>query len=111
MSYFDYTLPTSAEYEDDDIPKPELTATGPAWNPLDDDYALQEESHLDYRGHLIAAARTDGPCWNAALGLRLMADAACTEEPIRDPSRASPECLTVEESSNNCLGIALGDTM
>ena len=48
MSYFEYIFHTSAEYKNADIPKLELTATSPAWNPLDDDYALQGESHLDY---------------------------------------------------------------
>ena len=111
MSYFEYTLPTSAEYENEDIPKLELTAASLAWNPSDDDYALQEESHLNYRGHLIAAARTDGPCWNAGMRLQMMADATCAEEPRWSPSRASPEWLTVDEPSNDCLGVALCNTM
>ena len=111
VSYFEYTLPTSAEYEDEDIPKLELTAASPAWNPSDDDYALQEESHLDYRGHLIAAARTDGPCWDAGTGLQMLADATCTEEPTRGPSRASPQWLTADESDDDRLGVALGATV
>jgi len=41
VSYFEYTLPTSAEFEDENIPHLELTAEGPAWEPYDDDYALQ----------------------------------------------------------------------
>ena len=57
VSYFEYTLPTSAEFEDENIPHLELTADGPAWEPYDDDFALQEESHLDFRGHLISAAK------------------------------------------------------
>jgi hypothetical protein len=56
VSYFEYSLPTSAEYEDDDIPHLELTAATPAWNPYDKDFASLEESHLDFRGHLISAA-------------------------------------------------------
>ena len=89
-------------FEDDDISKLELTAASLAWNPLDDNYTLQEESHLDYRGHLIAAARTDGPCWNAGTGLQMLADATCTEEPTRGPSRASLQWLTADESDNDC---------
>ena len=30
VSYFEYTLPTSAEFEDENIPHLELTAEGPA---------------------------------------------------------------------------------
>jgi hypothetical protein len=41
VSYFEYSLPTSAEYEDEDIPHLELTAGSPAWDPYDDDFALQ----------------------------------------------------------------------
>jgi hypothetical protein len=32
VSFFEYTLLTSAEYENDDIPKLELTAASLAWN-------------------------------------------------------------------------------
>ena len=58
----EYTFPTSAEFQDEDIPHLELTAESPAWEPYDDDFALQEESHLDFRGHLISATRSDGSC-------------------------------------------------
>ena len=34
LSYFEYTLPTSAEYEDEDIPHLELTAESTAWEPM-----------------------------------------------------------------------------
>ena len=34
VSYFEYALPTSAEFEDPEIPHLELTAESPAWNPL-----------------------------------------------------------------------------
>ena len=56
VSYFEYSLPTSAEYEDDDIPHLELMAATPAWDPYDKDFASLEESHLDFRGQLISAA-------------------------------------------------------
>jgi len=51
VSYFEYSLPTSAEFEDDDIPHLELTAVTLAWDPYDKDFASLEESHLDLRGH------------------------------------------------------------
>ena len=47
VSYFEYALPTSAEFEDPEIPHLELTAESPAWNPYDKDFAQLEESHLD----------------------------------------------------------------
>ncbi len=33
VSYFEYTLPNSAEYEDEDIPHLKLMAASPAWDP------------------------------------------------------------------------------
>jgi hypothetical protein len=54
VSYFEYSLPTSAEFEDIDIPHLELTATSPAWDPYDKDFESLKESHLDFRGHLIS---------------------------------------------------------
>ncbi len=62
VRYFEYTLPTSAEYKDDDISHLELMAGSLTWDPYCNDFALQEESHLDFRGHLISAARSDCPC-------------------------------------------------
>ncbi|KAL7475689.1 hypothetical protein ACHAW6_001600 [Cyclotella cf. meneghiniana] len=52
VSYFEYTLPTSAVYQDEDIPHLELTTESPAWEPYNDDFALQEETH-DALGHLF----------------------------------------------------------
>ena len=80
VSYFEYTLPISAEYNDENILHLELTADSPAWEPYDDDFALQEESHLNFRGLLISAARSDGPFWEPEQGDRY-ADAHCEEEP------------------------------
>ncbi len=75
VNFFEYILPTSAKYEDDDIPHLELTAASPAWDPYDDDFALQEESHLDFRGHLISAARRwslpGGRAWGQACRRKL----------------------------------------
>ncbi len=61
VSYFEYSLPTSAEFEDPEIPHLELTAKSPAWDPYDKDFAQLEQSYLDWRGHLISVARSDGP--------------------------------------------------
>jgi hypothetical protein len=80
VSYFENSLPTSAEYEDDDIPHLELTAATLAWDPYDKDFASLEESRLDFRGQLISAARSDGPRCLAGMGTRL-ADANGVEEP------------------------------
>ena len=55
VSYFEYSLPTSAEYEDDDIPHLELMAATPAWDPYDKDFASLKESHLDFRRQMISA--------------------------------------------------------
>ena len=44
VSYFEYTLPTSAEYEDEDIPHLEVTPDSHAWESYNNDFALQEDS-------------------------------------------------------------------
>jgi hypothetical protein len=56
VSYFENSLPTAAEFEDVGIPHLELTAASPAWDPYYKDFASLEESHLDFRGHLIFSA-------------------------------------------------------
>ena len=106
VSYFEYTLPTSAEFEDENIPHLELTAEGPAWEPYDDDFALQEESHLDFRGHLISAARSDGPCREAEIGDR-HADASREEEPHWKLSPVSLQYDTADIHDDDNLGVAL----
>ncbi len=40
VSYLEYTLPTSAEFEDEDIPHLELMDESPAWEPYNDDFAF-----------------------------------------------------------------------
>jgi hypothetical protein len=35
VSYFEYSLPTSAKYENEEIPHLELMATSPDWDPYD----------------------------------------------------------------------------
>ncbi len=61
VSYFEYALPTSAEFEDPESHHLELTAESPAWNPYDKDFAQLEESYLDWQGHVISVARSHGP--------------------------------------------------
>ena len=56
VSYFEYSLPTSAEYENEEIPHLELMAMSLAWDPCDKDFASLKESLLDFRGQLISAA-------------------------------------------------------
>jgi hypothetical protein len=109
VSYFEYALPTSAEYEDCEIPHLELTAESPAWDPYDKDYAAQEESNLEYRGHLISAARSDGPCSMAEMGLHF-ADAICGEEPLWKLSPVSLQYYDADVTDDDTFGAALGAT-
>jgi hypothetical protein len=46
VSYFEYALPTSAKYEDEDIPHLELTAAAPAWDPYDKYFAALKRAPL-----------------------------------------------------------------
>ena len=80
VSYFEFSLPTSAEFEDPEIPHLELTAKSPAWNPYDKDFAQLEQSYPDFRGHLISVVRSDGPRGTTEMGLH-PTDAVCGEEP------------------------------
>ena len=106
VSYFKYTLPTSAEYNDENIPHLELTAECPAWEPYNDDFPLQEESHLDFRRHLISAARSDGPCCEAEQGDRY-ANMDCEEEPHWKLSPVSLQYNTAVVHDDDNLGVAL----
>ena len=110
VSYFQYTLLTSAEYEDQDILHLELTAESPAWDPYNNDFAPQAESHLDFRGHLISAVRSDGPCWKAEIGTR-SADADCREEPHWNLSSVSLQLKAADVHDDNNLGMALEATV
>ena len=67
------------KFEDESIPHLEITAPSPAWDPYDEDLATQEDSHLNIRGHLISVPRSDGPSWNAEIGIR-SANAFCEVE-------------------------------
>ena len=71
VSYFEYTLPTSAEYEDENIPHLELMADSPAWEPYDDDFALLEESHLNFRGNLISVTSVSTGTYHLVLTNKL----------------------------------------
>ena len=44
VSYFEFSLPTSAEFKDLVIPHLELTAKSPAWNPYDKGFAQLEQN-------------------------------------------------------------------
>ncbi len=88
----------------------ELTAGSPAWDHYDNDFALQEESHLNFRGHLISAARSDGPCWEAEHGDRI-ADANRKEEPDWKLSPVSLQYDTADVHNDDNLGMALEATL
>ena len=109
VSYFEYALPTSAEFEDPEIPHLELTAESPAWNPYDRDFAQLEESLLDWRGHVISVARSDGPRGITEMGLHL-ADAVCGEEPHWKLSPVSRQYDTADITDNDNFGAALEAT-
>jgi hypothetical protein len=47
VSYFEFSLPLSAEFEDPESPHLELTAKSPAWNPYGKDVAQLKQSYLD----------------------------------------------------------------
>jgi hypothetical protein len=55
--------PSTAEIENENIPKTEMTTKLPKWNPADPDWAAQEASTMDSRGrvhdveHVIATRR------------------------------------------------------
>jgi hypothetical protein len=56
VSYFEYSIPTSSEYKNEEIPHLELMAMNPAWDPYEKDFASLKESLLDFRGQVISAA-------------------------------------------------------
>ena len=57
-----------------------MKAESLAWNPYNKDFAQLEQSDLDFRGHLISVARSDGPRETTEMGLH-PDDAICREEP------------------------------
>jgi hypothetical protein len=105
VSYFEYSLPTSAKYENEEIPHLELMAASPAWDPYAKDFASLKESYLDSRGQLISAARSDGPRCVAGMGTG--ADAACTKEPHWKPSPVSLHYDTADVTDDANFGTAL----
>jgi hypothetical protein len=109
VSFFEYSLPTSAEYEDPEIPHLELTAESPAWDPYDRDFAQLEQSFLDWRGHLISVARSDGPRGKTEMGLHT-ADADCGEEPHWKLSPASLQYDAADITDDDNFGAALEAT-
>jgi hypothetical protein len=109
VSYFEYALPTSAKFEDPEIPHLELKAKSPAWNPYDKDFAQLEESHLDWRGHVISVARIDGPHGMTEVGLH-PANAICGEEPHWKLSPVSLQYEAADITDNDNFGAALKAT-
>ena len=51
-SCFGVQRPTTVKFEDDDIPKLEMTYESPEWDPGDPDWATQEASTMDSRGRV-----------------------------------------------------------
>jgi hypothetical protein len=62
-SCFNDCCPSTAEFEDEDIPKIEMTSKSSEWNPADPDWAVQEALTMDSRGmvhnakHVTATGR------------------------------------------------------
>jgi hypothetical protein len=106
VSYFEYYLPTSAKFEDDDIPHLELRAVTPAWDHYDMDFVSLKESHHDFRGHLISAVLSDGPCWIAKMGT-LPADAIGGGEPHWKLSPVVLQYVAADVTDNDNFGMAL----
>ena len=51
-SCFCVRRPTTVEFEDEDIPKLDMTSESPEWDPGDPDWAIQEASTMDSRGRV-----------------------------------------------------------
>lgn len=51
-SVFPVRTPSRAEFDDDDIPRIVMTAEAPEWDPQTSDWAKQEASMTDFRGHI-----------------------------------------------------------
>jgi hypothetical protein len=49
-SCFCVRKPSTAEFEDNNIPKLDMTYENPEWDPVDPDWAAQEASTMDLRG-------------------------------------------------------------
>jgi hypothetical protein len=51
-SCFCVRRPTTVKFEDEDIPKLDMTSESPEWDPGDPDWAIQEASTMDLRGRV-----------------------------------------------------------
>jgi len=51
-SCFCVRRPTTIQFEDEDIPKLDMTYESPEWDPSDPDWATQEASTMDSRGRV-----------------------------------------------------------
>jgi hypothetical protein len=109
VSYFEFSLPTSAEFEDPKIPHLELKAESPAWNPYNKDFAQLEQSYFDYRGHLISVARSDGPSGMTETGLH-PTDTICGEEPRWKLNPVSLQYDAADITDDDNFGAALEAT-
>jgi hypothetical protein len=102
VSYFEYSLPTSAEYKNEEIPHLESTAMSLAWDPYDKDFASLEESLLDFRGQLTSAAQSDG-----VAGMGTGADVACDEKPHWKLCPVSMQYDAADVTDDDNFGVAL----
>ncbi len=57
-SYFPVQAATLSEFERDVIPKFHLPAEAPIWDPGSSSYTLQEDSMLDFGGHIVSNVTT-----------------------------------------------------
>jgi hypothetical protein len=80
-----------------------------AWNPYDKNFAHLKQSYLDYRGHLISVARSDGPHGMTEMGLHL-ADAVCRVDPHWKLSPVSLQYDAADITDDDNFGAALEAT-
>ena len=75
-SYFPVRTPTTSEWEDDEIPRVDMTYESPKWDPSSSSFAQREDNMMDYKGELVD--RTP-----AARGQRVINDVStsCAAEP------------------------------
>ena len=73
-TYFDVYSPSVTEYENEDIPKINLTSEEPPWDPSTKEYSEQEIQMLDHIGQIsISAIVARGPVCVSAVVLSSLA--------------------------------------
>eukprot|EP00956_Cyclotella_meneghiniana_P018312 scaffold30420_cov55-Cyclotella_meneghiniana.AAC.1 len=107
VSYFEYSCPTAADYEDPNITLLELTASSPEWNPYDDDFASQEASRLDYNGFTISMM--EGRAQSMEMGPPAAAE--WREEPHWTLSTVSTQYEAADVNDADNFGVALEATV